>query len=186
LLEQLSKRPKTATPVDLEEVMKIAVVVLLLAASAFAQESAAAVTSACGQNDGTFNVKLDESRHPLAQPEPGKARVYFIQEKAFDTFAVTAEIGLDGAWVGANKNNSYFAVSVVPGEHHVCVSVQSFRGHPRGFVHFTAEAGRVYYFSGRVIYGEQSEANLFLEEIDSDQGKYLIASYPLSVATPKK
>jgi len=27
---------------------------------------------------------------------------------------------------------------------------------------------------------------LFLEEIDSDQGKYLIASYPLSVATPKK
>ena len=166
--------------------MKIALVALLFAASAFAQESAAAVESACGPRDGGFNVKLDESQHTLTKPEPGKARVYFIQQKAADTFAVTTEIALDGAWVGANKNSSYFAVSVVPGEHHVCVSVQSFRGHPLGFVHFTAEAGRVYYFNGRVIYGERTEANLFLGEVDSDQGKYLIASYPLSIATPKK
>jgi len=98
--------------VDLEEVMKIALVVLLLAASAFAQDSAAAVESACGQKDGRFNVKLDESQHTLTQPEPGKARVYFIQQKALDTFVVTTGIGLDGAWVGANKNNSYFTVSV--------------------------------------------------------------------------
>ena len=178
-----------ASPVDLEEVMKIAIVVLLFAASAFAQDStaaAAAVESACGPKDGSFNVKLEESQHTLTQPEPGKARVYFIQQKALDTFAVTTEIGLDGAWVGANKNSSYFAVAVAPGEHHVCASVQSFRGHPRGFVHFTAEAGRVYYFNGRVIYGERTEANLLLEEVDSDQGNYLIASYPLSVATPKK
>lgn len=166
--------------------MKIALVALLFAASAFAQESAAAVESACGPRDGGFNVKLDESQHTLTKPEPGKARVYFIQQKAADTFAVTTEIALDGAWVGANKNSSYFAVSVVPGEHHVCVSVQSFRGHPLGFVHFTAEAGRVYYFNGRVIYGERTEANLFLGEVDSDQGKYLITSYPLSIATPKK
>lgn len=68
----------------------------------------------------------------------------------------------------------------------MCVKVQSFRGHPLGFLHFTAEAGRVYYFNWRVIYGEQSEANLFLGEVDSDQAKYLIASYPLSVSTPKK
>lgn len=166
--------------------MKIALVTLLLAASAFAQESPAALESACGPKEGSFNAKLDESQHTLAQPESGKARVYFIQQKAVDTFAVTTEIGLDGAWVGANKNSSYFTVSVAPGEHHVCASVQSFRGHPLGFVHFTAEAGRVYYFNARVIYGERTEANLFLGEVDSDQAKYLIASYPLSVATPKK
>jgi Protein of unknown function (DUF2846) len=166
--------------------MKVVLVALLFAASAVAQESAAAVESACGPKDGSFNVKLDESQHTLAQPEPGKARVYFIQQKAADSFAATTEIGLDGAWVGANKNNSYFAVSVAPGEHHVCVSVQSFRGHPLGFMHFTAEAGRVYYFNARIMYGERTEANLFLGEVDSDQAKYLIASYPLSVATPKK
>ena len=99
---------------------------------------------------------------------------------------MTTTIGLDGAWVGANKNSSYFTVSVAPGEHHVCVQVQSRRGHPLGFVHFTADAGRVYYVNWRVIYGEQAEANLFLGEVDSDQAKYLIASYPLSVSTPKK
>jgi len=166
--------------------MKIAVVALLLAASAFAQDSAAAVESACGPKDGGFNVKLDDSQHTLMQPEPGKARVYFIQQKAADTFAVTTAIGLDGTWAGANKNNSYFTMSVAPGEHHVCVSVQSFRGHPLGFVHFAAEAGQVYYFNARVTYGEKTEANLFLDAVDSDQAKYLIASYPLSVATPKK
>jgi hypothetical protein len=93
---------------------------------------------------------------------------------------------LDGAWVGANKNSSYFAVSVEPGEHHVCANVQSRRGHPLGFVHFTAEAGRVYYFNARIVYGEEAKANLFFDAVDSDQAKYLIASFPLSVSNPNK
>ena len=166
--------------------MKTALIALLFAASAFAQEPSAGVASACGPKDGSFNVKLDESQHTLEQPEPGKARVYFIQEKAADALSLATRIGLDGAWVGVNKNNSYFAVSVEPGEHHVCASVQSHRGHPVGFVHFTAEAGRVYYFNARVVYGEEAEASLFLGAVDSDQAEYLIASYPLSVSTPKK
>lgn len=99
---------------------------------------------------------------------------------------MTSKIGLDGAWVGANENSSYFAVSVAPGEHHVCANLQSRRGHPAGFVHFTAEAGRVYYFNARVVYGEEAGAYLFLDAVDSDQARYLIASYPLSVSTPKK
>ena len=166
--------------------MKTALIALLFAASAFAQEPSAGVASACGPKDGSFNVKLDESQHTLAQPEPGKARVYFIQEKAADALSLATRIGLDGAWVGVNKNNSYFAVSVEPGEHHVCASVQSHRGHPVGFVHFTAEAGRVYYFNARVVYGEEAEASLFLGAVDSDQAEYLIATFPLSVSNPKK
>jgi hypothetical protein len=88
--------------------------------------------------------------------------------------------------VGANKNSSYFAVSVGPGEHHVCASVQSNRGHPLGLVHFTAEAGKVYYFNARIVYGEEAGANLFFGEVDSDQAKYLIAAFPLSVSDTKK
>ena len=164
--------------------MKSAFIVLLFAASAFAQESSAVATSACGPNAGSFQVKLDASQHTLAQPDPGKALVYFIQEKGSDSFAVTTRIGIDGAWVGANKNSSYFAVSVEPGEHHVCASVQSFRGHPVGFVHFTAEAGNIYYFGGRVLYGEGSDLYFSLGAIDSDQARYLINSLALSVSTP--
>jgi hypothetical protein len=74
-------------------------------------------------------------------------------------------------------------VSVEPGERHVCANVQSYRGHPVGLVHFTAEAGKVYYFDGRVVYGATSDLYFFLGVVDSDQGKYLIDSLPLSVST---
>ena len=163
--------------------------IMLLAVSAFAQVPPAVATAACGSEKVSFNVKLDESQHAMAQPEPGKALVYFIQEKGGDALGVTTNIGLDGAWVGANKNSSYFAASVVPGEHHVCANVQSHRGHPVGLVHFTAEAGKVYYFDGRVVYGGGADLYFFLGAADSDQGKYLIDSLPLSVSkpsTPKK
>ena|SRR5579864_7812717 len=158
--------------------MRIIGLVMLFAVPAFTQVPPA-VTAACGPEKVSFNVKLDKTQHTLAQPEPGRALVYFIQEGG------AAQIGLDGAWVGANKNSSYFAVSVEPGEHHVCADVKTPRGIPGvpvGFLHFT-EAGRVYYFDARIVYGSQSY--LFLGAVDSDQAKYLIASYPLSVPTPK-
>jgi len=163
------------------EVMKGALIVLLLAASAFAQKPSGVATPACGPKDASFDVMLHKAQHTLAQPEPGKALVYFIQEKG-----AVSRIGVDGAWVGANKNSSYFAVSVEPGEHHLCASVQSFRGRPVGLLHFTAEAGMVYYFSVRVIFGEATNPYLFLGAVDSDQAKYLIATLPLSVSNPKK
>src|SRR5580692_5332932 len=162
--------------------MKSAVIVLLLAGSAFAQKPSGVPTPACGPISATFQVKLDKSQHTLAQPDSGRALVYFIQEKGIDAFAVTTAIGIDGAPVGANKNSSYFSVSVEPGEHHVCAYVQSFRGHPKGLVHFMAEAGKVYYFDGRVVYGATSDLYFFLDAVDSDQGTYLIGSLPLSVS----
>ncbi len=159
-------------------------IALLFAASAFAQEPPAIVAPACGPGAANFDVKLDKTHHAPVQPDPGKALVYFIQEKGSDSFAVTTKVGVDGAWVGANKNSSYFAVSARPGEHHVCANVQSFRGHPTGHVHFTAEAGQVYYFDGRLVYGEAPDLYLLLGAVDSDQASYLIDSLPLSVATP--
>jgi hypothetical protein len=166
--------------------MRIIGLVMLFAVSAFAQTPSPLATAACGAEKVSFNVKLDKSEHALAQPEPGKARVYFIQEKGSDALGVTTMIGLDGTWVGANKNSSYFSVFVEPGEHHVCANVRSSRGNPVGLMHFTAEAGKVYYLNARVVYGEEAKANLFLGAEDSDQAKYLIASFPLSVSTPGK
>jgi hypothetical protein len=166
--------------------MKVALVALLFAASAFAQAQSVVATAACGPKDAGFIAKLDNSQHSLTQPEPGKARVYFIQEKGVDHPILLTKIGLDGVWVGADKNSSYFSVSVEPGEHHVCASVQSHLGHPVGLVHFTAEAGSVYYFNARVIYQDSAATYLFFGAVDSDQAKYQIASFPLSVSTPMK
>jgi hypothetical protein len=171
--------------------VRIIALVLLLAASAFAQKDSAAVAAACGPKNETFEVKRDETQHTIAHPEPGKARVYFVQDigevKCLGG-CWTTKMGLDGAWVGANQHNSYFSVSVEAGEHHLCANLQSHVGWIGRMValkHFTAEVGEVYYFRTRVI-GSTSQELFDLDPIDSDQAKYLIASYPLSVSHPKQ
>ena len=96
------------------------------------------------------------------------------------------KVGLDGTWVGANQHNSYFSVSVEPGEHHMCANPQTrFQaGRLIALAHFTAEAGKVYYFRTRFL-GNNNQIQFDFDPIDSDQAQYLIASYPLSVSQPK-
>jgi hypothetical protein len=169
--------------------MRIAWIALLFAASAIAQTSPAAPTSACGPGNVSFKVKLDDSHQTAAQLEPGKALVYFIHDSGALLGMVaypTTKIGVDGAWAGANHGDSYFAASVAPGEHHVCATLQtSFYDTRAEHTHFNAEAGKVYYFRTRLISSRSVEL-LELESVDSDQGRYLIAQYPLSISQPKK
>jgi hypothetical protein len=169
--------------------MRIVFIAMLFSVSAFAQNQSSRIAPACGPQNVGFDVKLSDSQHSIVQPEPGKAQVYFIQDKSVESFgiggAVVSMIGIDGAWAGVNKDDSYFSVSVEPGEHHVCANVQSHLGHPMELSHFIAAAGNVYYFRERVIptpYG----VYLFLDLVDSDEAKYLITSYSLSVSHPKK
>jgi Protein of unknown function (DUF2846) len=166
--------------------MKIVLIAVLLAVSAFAQSPASQMALACGPQGVSFDVKLDNSQHTVVQPAPGKAQVYFIQDKGLQSFGiggtVVSMIGIDGAWTGENKNNSYFSVSVEPGEHHVCANMQFL---PMELSHFIAEAGNIYYFRERVV-PTRFGVYLFLELVDSEEGKYLIATYPLSVSRLKK
>jgi hypothetical protein len=64
-------------PESLRKKMKIAVIFFLLALPAFAQEKAVttAAPPACGPANVKLDVKLDQTQHSLAQPEPSKARV---------------------------------------------------------------------------------------------------------------
>jgi hypothetical protein len=164
----------------MREIMKIAFIALLFAASAFALKPPAALPAACGSPDVFLKVKLDKSQHTLARPEPGKATVYLMKDSGGQDFGlgdVTIRIGLDGVWVGANKDDSWFSDSVALGEHHVCAQIQPISerlmDNPVELAHFTAEVGKVYYFRS-------------LELADSDVAKYLIISYPLSVSHQKK
>jgi hypothetical protein len=174
--------------------MKIALVTLFFAASALAQNPTAVLPAACGPKDFNFDVKLDDTQHTPMQAEPGKAVVYFIQDDGpmGNHQHNTLRIGLDGAWAGAYKQNSYFTVSVEQGEHHVCANVQSKYsiGSLVVLAHFTVEARKVYYFRTRFIAGMTSlyptPPYLEFDPIDSDQGKYLIATFPLSISMPKK
>ena len=55
--------------------------------------------------------------------------------------------------------------------------------------HFTAEPGKVYYFrtrfhdSGRI---GAAPPYVDIDPVDSDEARYLLASYPMSVSQPKK
>jgi Protein of unknown function (DUF2846) len=168
--------------------MKVAFLALFLAAPAFAQIPSLAWPAACGPAGASFKVKLDESQHTLQQPDPGKARVYFFHDAGtgHSLGYPTVKVALDGAWAGANHGNSYLSASVEPGEHHVCIALQSSLVAQRvELAHFTAEADQVYYYRTRIVLSRAVEL-LELDPIDSDQGKYLTSTFPLAVSSPKK
>lgn len=170
--------------------MKVLFALLLFAvsASATAQTADAIYKQACGPKDASFDVKQVFDVEPSAAPEPGKALVYFIQKESGPYF--TTRVGLDGSWVGVIQHDSYFFVSVVPGEHHACAATQD-RKHPGAeLIHFTAEAGKTYYYLVRGIAATTSDSSNFATMVfgaaDRDEALFLIASDPLSVAKPKQ
>jgi hypothetical protein len=161
---------------------------LLISAAAFAQALPANPSAACGTEPVSFKVKVDDTQHSPAAPDPGKARVYFIHDAGTgQTLGYpTVKVGVDGAWVGANHGNSYFSLSIDPGEHHVCVTLQSsLVGQRVELAHFTASADNVYYYRTRLVVSRSVEL-LQLDAIDSDQAKYLIAEFPWSISSKKK
>ena len=171
--------------------MKPLLAVILLSCIAFAQDQSAIdkAKSACGPDDVKFDVKTSDTGAPAATPQTGKALVFLIGQDltTCSGCGTVARVGLDGAWAGAIQLGSYMAFTVDPGEHHLCTNWQSwFAGHnkPVGLTSFTAEAGKVYYFRTRVFAGKQIYLDLTL--VNDDEGKYLVASSPVSESHPKK
>jgi Protein of unknown function (DUF2846) len=159
------------------KVLRTALALILFTISAFAQDPAAvsAAEAACGPRNVNFDVKDDNSQHAVGQPEAGKALVYVIQEIGSLNCiggCLTTKVAVDGAWIGANHHNSYLSFAVDPGEHHLCANWQSHIGRMSrvvGLSHFTAEAGKVYFFRTMTI-GANGPTFFDVEPIDSDQG----------------
>jgi hypothetical protein len=168
--------------------LRLVVLAVIFTASALAQLKTAALPPACGSTSGSFKVKLDKSQHSLLQPDPAKALIYFIHDAGtnWTTGYPTVKIAIDGTWVNANHGNSYFSVSVDPGEHHVCASLQSSLVAERvELSHLTAAADTVYYYRTRLILSRGVEL-LAIDPLDTDQAKYLIDTFPLSISDFKK
>jgi hypothetical protein len=140
---------------------------------------------ACGKVTEKFVIKYSAPRSS-AQPQAGKALVYFIQSYAENPTILHAQqirLGLDGVWAGAALSESYFSFSVDPGVHHLCaVTDQSSQngGPAVALAHFTAEAGAVYYFEAKVGV-EATPLN-----VDSDEGDFLVATHQSITSYPKK
>lgn len=176
-----------------QRAMRAFLLLILAAASAFAQdqEGIPAAAAACGPSSIRYDAKRENSQHKVAEPPAGKALVYVIQDIGVVSclgVCITTRVGLDGAWIGANKHNSYFSFLVEPGEHHLCVNRQShfqILSQMIALAHFTAKAGKTYYFRTRTTQS-QYQGFLDFDPIDSDQGRLYVAIYPLSISHPKK
>jgi hypothetical protein len=172
--------------------MKALLVFFLLAAPAFAQDTASTSPglAACGPDNVKFAAKEDRAQQSLPQMEPGKALVYVIEDYAALCHGgcATVRVGLDGTWIGANRAKTYFFFAIAPGEHHLCSNWQSSLETYYSLysvANFTAEAGRTYYFRTRAWFSYQVP-RLDLDAINSDEGSYLVATSSLAVSHAKK
>ena len=177
--------------------MKSSLGILFLTASlAFAAQARATVLpDACGDDKVKFDVKTEKGQSAPATPEAGKAQIVFIENENHmigPFMYATVRFGLDGAWVGANNNNSYFVLPVDPGVHHLCVSWQSALPMLKKSIDvasFTAEPGKVYYFAATVKVTPTGDNNatydFSLAPLDDDEGKYRVKAWKLATATPK-
>ncbi len=103
----------------------------------------------------------------------------------------TMRVGLDGAWIGANKGKSYFFFSVDPGDHQVCTNWQSgtFKKTAKRIgsaITLKAEAGKVYYLRTQVYERSEQDRNVKLEPVESAEGQFLISASSFSTYHPKK
>lgn len=163
----------------------LSLILLLVTLPALAQDDSAKARAAagCGPSNEMFDVQTTDAKHPTAQPENGKALVYFIVD--FVT-APTMRVGVDGNWVGANQGKSYFFFPVDPGDHNICAEWQSgtFKKSSERVgeaIHLPTEAGKTYYL--RLIFGYQ---RMQLEETDEAEGHFLIGSALFATSKPKK
>ena len=159
---------------------------------------AAVLPDACGNEKVSFEIQLQKDPAAPAAPEAGKVQVFFI-EKSEKPPAIgcmgcntVTRFGVDGAWVGATKDNSYFNISLDPGVHHLCAVLgKEVHAEP-----LSVEAGKTYYFQVEYKavgkqYGDsrhpnyQVEKNVAFSMLNEDDGKYRVKASALSVASPK-
>src|SRR5579875_3797645 len=91
--------------------------ILLTSSFAFTARAAVVLPDACGKNEVKFDVRAEKSSSSPASPGEGQAQIVFLEtlhKPANVLVKPTVRFGVDGAWVGASKADSYFTVSVQP------------------------------------------------------------------------
>lgn len=155
--------------------------------------SAKDLPDACGDDSIHFHVTTQPGQ-PLSDPPPGHARVVFIESVDRDFCLgcnpITTRIGIDGAWVGANNDHSYFVSDVLPGKHQVCADWQRLVVLKVHVDTFTAEPGKTYFYlvrvtdrSDRARGGRDSDQKIRLYQLGDSQGPFLLKDADLSTAT---
>jgi len=166
------------------------ILLVAFASLGFAQDHAPAVSArgGCGPSAGQFDVKADRKQHPVASPDAGKALAYVFEDIERGP---TMRVGVDGAWIGANKGKSYFFFSVDPGDHQVCTNWQSgtFKETSKRIgsaMTLKAEAGKTYYLRTEVYERTERDFNVKFVPVETAEGQFLISASAFSTFHSKK
>jgi hypothetical protein len=144
----------------------------------------------CGDDKVKFDVKTESNRPAPAPPTEGMAQIILIQnenEMVAPFSNATVRYGIDGTWVGANNGNSYFAVLVAPGVHHLCANWQSSISLAKnvGLTSLTAEAGQTYFFAAQITVNGRNAPTFYFSKMNEDEGKWQVKTQKLSTSKPK-
>jgi hypothetical protein len=167
---------------------------------AFGQVNPASVSgavAACGARNIIFKVKKDNATP--AQAPADKALVFLIQDTEQPLLEVMDKVrmGADGKWMGATQDQTYMSFVLDPGTHHLCTSIQdegdlrlSHQGEfglQDGIIlhRLNVEAGKTYYFRMTVALTRLQRRIPFLEEVDEDEGRFLVQTTTHATSHPK-
>jgi hypothetical protein len=148
---------------------------------------------ACGNETIHFIVTTSGNQPLPESPPPGKAQVIFIEtidrDFCLGCSDITTRVGIDGAWVGANKGKSHFSYNVEPGKHRICADWQRILFGQVSVDSFTAQPGKSYYFMVRVTNrthktGDQdrNDERVRLIPLGEAEGRRLVSQSDLSLA----
>jgi len=170
---------------------RLAVPALAVLLVAVIQASASKLPDSCGNDKINFEVKTEKGQTAPAAPEAGKAQLILLESEnhmVTPFHDATVRWGMDGAWVGADNGNSYFALVIDPGVHNICANWQSSLKALKKNVDltsFTAEPGHTYYFQVDVNVESQYSVSFAISQINDYKGQYLVKNDALSVSKPK-
>jgi hypothetical protein len=158
-----------------------------------AQARATVLPDACG--DDTVKFDVTAAKEPRLRPLlrlPARRRLSLSKTRTMmigPFMYATVRFGLDGAWAGANYNNSYFAVTVDPRSssplRELAIVALGMLKKNIDVASFTAEPGKVYYFAANVKViptGPRTNAtyDFGLSQLDDDAGHYRVKAWKLA------
>ena len=82
---------------------------------------------------------------------------------------VQTEFAVDGKWVGINRGDNYFIVTVDPGVRQFCSEAEN-----KAKTNLNVEAGKIYFFQQHVRMGFIKAENT-LEALDESKGRAALA-----------
>jgi uncharacterized protein DUF2846 len=134
--------------------------------------------SGCGPGSEKLAAHTDKSSHPEPQPIADKAVLVVVRPTMMGN-KVQTKFAVDGKWVGVNRGDNYFFVTVDPGSHQLCSQAEN-----KAKTSLNAEAGKIYFVQQHVTMGFMKAGNT-VEILDEAKGRAALAKCHLSTFEKK-